>query len=99
MNLNPFLQQLLTKVAQLVVIWLAPKLGQTVTDDQAAQVVIAYVVPGVMALWALWQSYKNRQKLTTALASPAPMSEKQVENVIKVGGAASVLTPKHEIPQ
>lgn len=97
--MNPFLQQLLTKLAQFAVVWIAARLGQQLTTDQATQIVLEYVVPAVMAIWALWQSYRNRQKLTTALASSQPMSEKQIENVVKAGGAASVLTPKHEVPQ
>lgn len=97
--MNPFIKDTLTAVARAAVIWIAAKLGQDITSDQAAQIVLVYVIPAAMLIWSLYQKYTSRQKLATALASNVAMTEKQVENVVKSGGAASVLTPKHEIPQ
>src|SRR5262245_9450653 len=96
--MNPFVQQVLGVVARGAVIWIGAKIGNTVTQDDAAQIVVQYVLPAAMLLWSVYQKYANRQKLVTALATPAKMREQQLEGPIKDGKAAAVTTQKHEIP-
>ncbi len=47
---------------------------------------------------AVWSTFKKRQKLVTALSTPHPQTEEMLQNTISQGGAASVTTPKDEIP-
>jgi hypothetical protein len=56
--------------------------------------VMAAAIACVTLIWGIWQKYHIRQKLVTALASPAPQSEQSVETVIKAGVKAHVSTPK-----
>lgn len=97
--MNPFLQQVLGSAARVAIIWVAAQAGHDLNDEQAAKIFLTYVVPASMLAWSIVQKYRNQQKLTTALAAPTPMTQQQVEAQISSGGAASALTPKHEIPQ
>lgn len=66
------------------------------TQDQAARfstAITAWLVAALMALgWSLWQKYRARLKFLTALESPAGTHEAVVEDRIKRGVGASVLT-------
>jgi hypothetical protein len=96
---NPFEEQALGSVVRVAIVWIAVHLGHTITNDEAAHIAVEYVVPVLVLAWSLWQKYRGRQKLLTAASLPLAVSERQVENVIKSGGAASVTTPKSVIPQ
>lgn len=56
---------------------------------------------GLLGLgWSLWQKYKSRGKLLNALSASEPMTEHQIEAVMKAGlPAPSVTTPKSEVPR
>ena len=97
--MNPFFQQMLGAIARVVIVWIAARTGHDLTNDQAAQIVLEYVIPAAVLGWSLYQKYKGRQKLVTALATPGVMTEKQVERIISEGGAASVMTQKADPPQ
>ena len=97
--MNPFIRQILTTIARSAVIWLGARFGSEISNDDAMQIVIEYLAPVAMLAWSLWQKYKSQQKLNTSLASSKRMSERDVEHQIASGGGASVLTPKHEVPQ
>jgi hypothetical protein len=97
--MNPFVQQVVGAVARAAVIWIGAKIGMELSADEATKVVVTYIIPAAMLAWSLWQKYSAQQKLVTAAASGKSMSQAQVEQQIASGGGASVLTPKHEVPQ
>jgi hypothetical protein len=63
-----------------------------------------YVGAAALALislgWSLWQHYGMRSKLITALATPATMSEHQIEGIVNDPTVLtpSVMTPNNEAP-
>lgn len=68
------------------------------TESQAA-VYLTAAVGGVLTLgWSLWAKYSSRLKLVTALASPRPMSELEVERVVSANLAPPVALPKERVP-
>lgn len=73
------------------------------TQDQADRYVAAATAAAAVALitlfWSLWNKYKSRLKLTTALSAPYPQTEAQIENQIANGVTASASTPKSEVPE
>lgn len=67
------------------------------SDDELTQVVSALAT--VIGFgWGFWKDYKEQQKLVTAMASGSRVTERQVERMIATGEAASVTTPKNEVP-
>jgi hypothetical protein len=68
------------------------------TEDEAARYVGAAALFVLTLGWSLWQKYKSRTKLVTALASPVPMTENQAAAKVSHGTTPSTLTPKDEIP-
>lgn len=98
----PFVQQIIGTVVRTAVAffvgWLAAHGGPTFTDDQVTKAVSEIVpIVGVL-LWSFYQKYHGRQKLMTAMASNAGVSENHVEMLVASGAAPSVMTPKHEAP-
>ncbi len=97
--MNPFLQQVLGTMVRTAIVWLAAKFGATLSDDELVQLT-AQIAPVVAVVsWSLWQKYRGRQKLLTALASPTPATEAQIENLIALGNPPSVTTQKCEVPR
>lgn len=99
----PFIQQIIGAAVRAFVMWVAGYLaarGVIVSDDQTMQAV-AWLTPLAVTLsWSIWQKYRGRQKLLTALGSTKPMSEEQAEERIAdpATPTPSVLTPKGEVP-
>lgn len=100
----PFIQQIIGVFVRALVVWAAGYLAAhaniTLTEDQIGQLV-TYLAPVVAVVaWSVWQKYHGRQKLLTAAASPRPMSEHEVEALVKDPAVPtpSVLTPKTELP-
>lgn len=99
--MNPLLQEALGAIIRWA---LALGAGYLVragvwTDAQASTYVAALTLAALALGWSLWQKYRTRLKLVSALASPAVLSEKQVERNIAMGTAAAVSTPKNERPE
>lgn len=70
-----------------------------ISEAQSQQFMIA-AVPFLSALiWSLYQKYKGRVRLMTALASPMPMSENTLEKVVATGNTPSVATPQFLVPR
>lgn len=99
--MNPFILQMLGSFARIAIVWIAAKLGTEVSQDEATKIFLEYLVPMAVAVWTVWKNYKGRQKLNVALSSNTPMTEHEVEAVVKTNPQAvpSVATPKHEVPQ
>jgi hypothetical protein len=69
-----------------------------ITNDQSS-LIAAALATGIVTLgWSLWTNWRKRQKLVTALASPKPVSEKQVEQMIEQGQAPPATVPKTRPP-
>jgi hypothetical protein len=64
---------------------------------------IEYIVGGILVLgtaaYGLIRNWTDQQKIVTALATTAPMTEDQLEAKIASGVAASVATPKTTVPK
>lgn len=63
-----------------------------------------YVTAAALALlslgWSLWNHYRARLKLLTALALPFPATEQTVERVVAAGeGVPTVTTPPDTVPK
>lgn len=106
--MNPFLVALFSMLFRYAVVMLAGALGlthvvQPIIDQYTTEFWQLSVSVG-MAMsavgYAVWRKFKDRQKLVTALASPMPMTEKQVESLVKRPDmfTPSVTTPKDAIP-
>ena len=97
----PFIQQLIGAFVRAAVVWAAGYLaahGLTISENQTTQF-IAWVTPVIATLaWSIYQKYRGRQKLMTALVTPATQTEHQVEAAVSAGAAPSVLTPKNQVP-
>lgn len=68
-------------------------------EEYATALASAAAVGIASLLWGLWQKYKGRIKLNTALASTAPQSESQLNAKIDAGLSAPASTPKNETPE
>lgn len=68
------------------------------TDAQVSSLLSAITV-GVLTLgWALYVKYRSRLKFLTAAASPTPLSERQVEQMVKTNQAPPATIPKERAP-
>lgn len=104
--MNPFLVALLSMLVRQAFIALAGALGlsklvlplidQYMTQFQQLSVAIAVAI--VTVGYAAYRKLVDRQKLVTALSTNGITTERAIESIIRHGGAASVSTPKNEIP-
>lgn len=98
----PFVLQVVGVFVRAAVValatWVAAHGGPTFTDNQIAKAATEIAPVAAVLLWSLWQKFHGRQKLMTALASSAGLSENHVEMLVADGRAPSVFTPKHEAP-
>jgi hypothetical protein len=94
----PFVQQVLGAFARSAVIWVAARLGSSINEGEATQIVVTYIVPAAMLAWSVYQKYKGQQKLLTALASPQAMTEQAVEAAVAAHPSPSVNTAKTVVP-
>jgi hypothetical protein len=67
------------------------------TDSDAANYVSAAALAIIGLGWSIWQKYKNRLTLVTAL-SGGPMTENDAKMLSQMPGAPSVATPKDRRP-
>jgi hypothetical protein len=61
------------------------------TEGQATEVVAGLVLLGVSIAWSIYQRYKDRLVLLTAIEAPPGTSEKQVKELAKLPDAPSTL--------
>jgi Tfp pilus assembly major pilin PilA len=100
--MNPFVKSLIGVVARLI-LTVAAGAGFIASEDfePLAELIVqlgsAMVLAGV-GLWSAYQKYRDRKKLTTALASATPMSEASMEKKIAAGLAAPVTTSADAVP-
>lgn len=104
--MNPLLVALLAMLFRQGVLALAGAIGlakyvqpiidQYATDFQQLSVAVALFV--LAAGYAGFRKLWDRQKLVTALGTHGVTTERAIETTIRHGGAASVTTPKNEIP-
>lgn len=107
--MNPFVLTLLGIFARQLILILAGALGigpavHEFIDAHMTefnQVVAGIALAVGTALYAVYQQFKRKQILLTALASPIPMSESDAKSMVKDPSVItpSVTTPKDEIPQ
>lgn len=67
-------------------------------DDQIVLLLVGAVLSLASIAYGWSQQYIQRRKLLKAMAMPFPVTEKDLEARIKVGGAPSITTPKDELP-
>lgn len=99
--MNPILKEALGSIIRHVLGFGAAFLVTSGVWQQAdAEKYVAAAAIGILAVgWSLWQKYKSRIKLLTALGTPATMSEEQLENGIRSSAKKpQVSTPKTDIP-
>lgn len=100
----PFIQQILGTLVRHLIGLLAGVLaarGIVISDDQTTQLVTAITTVLVPIGWSIWKSFRGRQKLLTAAASPRVLTEHEVEALVANPNVPtpSVLTPKSEVPR
>lgn len=101
---NPILVTMLTS-------WAVRALGMVgvlmvgkgwLTPEQAAGIDWKEVVGGLLMLLSFWYGSKRvvttQRQVTTSLANPDITTQKQLEQVIKDGGASAGATPKDVTP-
>lgn len=98
--MNPFVQDIGGAVVRtligIMLGWLVKQ--QLITGEQAEAWITGLSGAVIILAWSLYQKYTSRQKLVTALASPAGSTERRVEQVISEGDAPPVTIPKHVPP-
>ena len=57
------------------------------TEAEASTYIGGATVAILALLWSLWQKYRSRLKLVTAMATPSRTNERAVEALIADGGA------------
>lgn len=99
--MNPLLQDFISSLLRK---WLSGIAGAMVTHgyftSQKAEEYVSGIILFIVTVgwgWAV-DKYK-RTKVSTALATPYPQTEKQLENQIANGAAAPASTPKTEVPE
>ena len=105
--MNPFVLALITMMVRYSVFAVAGALGlthliQPIIDQYMSdylQVTAAVALALATLLFGAARKFWDRQKFATAAATSGTVSEQEVEFIIATGGAASVKTPKQEIPQ
>lgn len=104
--MNPLLQQALGSIVRWLLTFAAGYLVQLGiwTEEDAMKYVGAAALALVALGWSLYQKYKSRLTLVTALATPGRASEAEVEQKIKaekqkpVPALPPVTTPKTVVP-
>ena len=98
--MNPFLNEIFGAVIRtgvaFVLGWLASQM--LITADQATDWTASLTGAILILLWSVWSKYKSRQKLLTAMASPAGVTEHRVEATVSAGDAPPVSVPKNVPP-
>ena len=97
---NPFIKEIVGVVARALALYLAARYGmEVVSSDEISEVLSGVAVAGVLG-WSIFQKFKSRQKLVTALAAPRKMTEDEVkETVASVWVTTpSVTTPSDTVP-
>lgn len=99
--MNPMLQEALGSIIRSgLMIFAGYLVTSGIWTPEAATTYVAGATVAILTLaWSVWQKYKSRIKLVTALASNQSMSEEKLEARIANVGAASVTTDKSAIPQ
>lgn len=97
--INPVLEKALGSIARWALGLGVPFLVESGiwTPAEATE----YVTWGSLSLvalgWSLWEKYKTRLNLVTALGT-GPTTEAAVKQMVSAGESAPVTTPKHDIP-
>lgn len=98
--MNPILQAALTSIVRwLLAVGAGYLVKAKVWSDSDAT---TYVTAGALAIitigWSLWEKYRERSKLLTALMMPALSTEDELKARVKTGVTPSILTPSNTIP-
>ncbi len=64
------------------------------TPDQTDYIIAGTAGFVAVVLWAAWVKYRDRLKLTTAMAMSPVVTENKVEAQVEAGNAPSVTRPK-----
>lgn len=102
--MNPFLESVIATLIRQLLILLASAVGMTPLLDQYMTDVQKFSSSAALVLitvgYAIWRKYKDRQKLVTALAAEGPVTEHEVEAMVKdhTMPTPSVKTAKDVVP-
>lgn len=96
--MNPMLSGIVMAIVRYVLAGLMAAAVQRgiLTPDQTEYLIAGAAGFVGVVLWALWVKYRDRLKLTTAMAMPSQVSEKQVEAAVKAGNAPPVTLSKDQ---
>ena len=99
--MNPLIQSLLMGflrwALQGAFVWMTAR--GIMQPDQADLIIVGIAGALTTLFWVLWTKVKDRRKLLTAAASPAGVTEKQVEARVKAGISPPVTLDKTESPK
>lgn len=102
---NPFVMQIVGTLVRFLLAGAAAWVVQhgIFTEAEVGRLMEGLTVASVAIGWSLYQKYRGRQKLMTALAAPAGITEIDLERHIERAKAIgtplpSVTTPKDEPP-
>jgi hypothetical protein len=98
--MNPFLNDILGAVIRTLAAGLVGWLvnHQLLSNDQAEAWVTGITGGALVLLWSIWQKYRSRRKLLTAMASDAGATEHEIEQVVQDGGSPPVTVQKDVAP-
>jgi uncharacterized membrane protein YqjE len=106
--MNPMMLELLGAILRYVAGFLLGVMLShgVITDEQstrflneiAAPTTVLWVIGMLPLVWSMWQKFRSRQKLLTALASPTTTTEDKIQKTVDLGLAPSITTPKSEVP-
>ena len=97
--MNPLAQEALGSIVRATLLLLSGWFVQhgIWTDTDAEKYVGAAALAILAVGWSVWQKYKSRLKLVTALASSRPMSENAAASIAQYS-APSTMTASDTVP-
>ena len=94
--MNPYVAGVVGSIVRSLLLYLAGRYSLEFSDSQVGEATGTVLALGMLG-WSQYNVHRSRQKVVM-LARQAAMTEKEVEEMIKIEGAPSVMTPKTELP-
>lgn len=98
--LNPLVQQLIGTLVRIVLVAISGEQLTHAIDEGKVDEIAKALAPGIIATgWAVYNAFKGRKKLVTAMGLTTPVSEHQLAHIIATSESTpSVTLPKTEVP-
>jgi hypothetical protein len=96
--MSPLLRNTLISLLRTAIVYLAAKIGTTISDDVALRLATEILPVLLAVMWAFYDRFRQEQLLVTAQRMRGPVTRRELEAEVKAGNAPSVNTPKDAFP-